>query len=110
MDSDYDNLIKKHHELIEIGSDALDDMLKLAREQEHPRSYEVFGKLLKDLSDMNQNLMDVKKKNKELKSDSPKGVRTNNNVLIASTEDVQRMLGKNTIKDIIGAVDSGSEK
>lgn len=108
-DSDYDNLLAVHHELIRKGMEALDDMIEVARESEHPRAYEVYSKLLKDVSDMNNSLMDSKKKKKELSKENlpaNNSKTTNNNILVASTTDLQRLLIKNGIKDVVPVEES----
>jgi alpha-L-fucosidase len=70
-------------------------MMEVARESEHPRAYEVLSGMIKNVADVNDKLMDLNKKNKDInKSDVPAldNATTNNNVFIGSTTDLQRML------------------
>jgi len=102
-DSDFEYSRKVHFELIRKGQDALDEMIEVARESEHPRAYEVFSKLLRDVSDINNSLLDLNKKQKDIKQKSlPKGEKgntTNNNLFIGTTSELQRIL-KGKLKQI----------
>ena len=68
VSSDYDYSRETYYELIEKGKDALEMMIEVARESEHPRAYEVLSGMIKNLSDVNDKLMDLNKMVKELKS------------------------------------------
>ena len=54
------------YELIEKGKDALENMIEVARESEHPRAYEVLSGLIKNVADVNDKLQDLNKKQKQL--------------------------------------------
>ena len=92
--SDYDYSRETYYELIEKGKDALESMIEVARESEHPRAYEVLSTLIKNVSDVNDKLMDLNKKQKDLdQKDEVKQVENQqNNFYLGSTADVQRML------------------
>lgn len=92
--NDYDYSRETYYELIEKGKDALESMIDVARESEHPRAYEVLSTLIKNVSDVNDKLMDLNKKQKDLeKKDEVKQVENQqNNFYLGSTADVQRML------------------
>lgn len=104
--SDYDYSRDTYYELIEKGRESLEDMIEVARASEHPRAYEVLSGMMKNISDINDKLMDLNKKNKDINTnDEPKqiaGSTTNNNVFIGSTADLQRMLNgdEDTIIDV----------
>lgn len=94
--NDYEYSRTVLYDLISKGSDALENMIEVARESEHPRAYEVLATLIKNTADVNDKLVDLNKKHKDinakaLPSPSEGGV-TNNNVFIGSTADLQRML------------------
>lgn len=83
------------YDLIEKGRNALEDMINVARESEHPRAFEVLSGLIKNVADVNDKLMDLNKKHKEVhaKEESAKQVgNTTNNLFVGSTTDLQRML------------------
>lgn len=52
--------------LITKGIVAIDDLAKVAKESEHPRAYEVLSALLKNVSEMNKDLLNIQKMKKEL--------------------------------------------
>ena len=92
--NDYNYSRETYYELIEKGKDALDNMIDVARESEHPRAYEVLAGLLKNVSDVNDKLMELNKKQKALEQQNEtKQVETQqNNYYIGSTADIQRLL------------------
>lgn len=93
-DNDYNYSRETLYELIEKGKDALDNMIDVARESEHPRAYEVLAGLLKNVSDVNDKLMELNKKQKALEQqNATKQVENQqNNFYIGSTADIQRLL------------------
>lgn len=95
VQSDYDYSRSTYYELIDKGRESLDLMIEVARESEHPRAFEVLSNMIKNISDVNDKLMDLNKKNKEIsgKKEEQKAI-TNNNVFIGSTTDLQRLLMK----------------
>ena len=99
--NDYEYSRETYYELLEKGKDALDTMVEVARESEHPRAYEVLSGMIKNLSDVNDKLMDLNKKNKDINQENVKQVagNTTNNVFLGSTADLQRLLQNE--KDII---------
>lgn len=52
--------------LIRQGTGAVDNILEVARESEHPRAYEVVSTLIKTMADMNKDLIEIQKKKKEM--------------------------------------------
>jgi gas vesicle protein len=97
QEDDYQLARNTLRNLINKSEDTLDQMIELAKNSEHPRTYEVAGQLIKTVSDVAKDLMDLQKKAKELKKDDPDGPRnitTNNNVVFAgSTAELMKMLG-----------------
>ena len=94
VSNDYDYSRETYYELIEKGKDALENMIEVARESEHPRAYEVLATMIKNVSDVNDRLMDLNKKQKDInKTDDVKQVENQqNNYFMGSTTDIQRML------------------
>jgi hypothetical protein len=91
--SDYDYSRETYYELIEKGKDALENMIEVARESEHPRAYEVLSGMIKNVSDVNDRLMDLNKKQRDISNEEVKQVsNTTNNVFLGSTSDLQRLL------------------
>ena len=82
IESDY-NIVKNNiHGLINKGNIAIDNLLNVAKESEHPRAYEVAANLLKTLAEMNKDLLDIQKKKKDLTGK----IETNNNMKIINND------------------------
>lgn len=97
LQDDYEASRDTYKKLIEKGSDAIDSMMELAQDSQHPRAFEVLATLLKTQSDNTDKLLDLQKKVKILKepskANSPaSGGVTNNNVFVGSTSDLQRFI------------------
>ena len=93
VSKDYEYSRDTYYELIEKGRESLELMIEVARESEHPRAFEVLSGMIKNISDVNDKLMDLNKKNKDIKQE-PKQLegKTTNNLFIGSTTDLQRIL------------------
>jgi thioredoxin-like negative regulator of GroEL len=98
LQDDYEESRETYKELIDKGNEAIDLMMELARDSQHPRAFEVLATLLKTQSDNNDKLLDLQKKLKTLKeptkgaqATNPNSV-TNNNVFVGSTSDLQRFI------------------
>jgi hypothetical protein len=99
IEDDYDHARDNLRELLSQGKAALETALSVARSSEHPRAFEVVGGLMKQLADINQQLMDVhqqKKKLEEPTKGSTKEVTTNNAIFVGSTADLNKMIKKMT--------------
>lgn len=101
INNDYDYSRDTLYELIEKGKDALENMIEVARESEHPRAYEVLSGLIKNVSDTNDKLMDLNKKQRQMyEKDEVKQVENQqNNFFLGSTTDIQKMLQENDVID-----------
>ena len=102
VEYDYDYSRATYYELIEKGKESLDLMIEVARESEHPRAFEVLSGMVKNISDVNDRLMDLNKKQKEIKAPDKHEAKqiTNNNVFLGSTTDLQRLL-QNKVEKVI---------
>jgi len=97
QEDDYQLARNTLRNLIVKSEDTLDQMIDLAKNSEHPRTYEVAGQLIKTVSDVAKDLIELQKKVKDLKKDEPDNIKniTNNNVVFAgSTAELMKMLGK----------------
>ena len=97
VDNDYKYSRENYYNLIERGQEAIEGILDVAREGQHPRAYEVAGALIKNVADTVDKLQDLQKKLKDLK-ELPKTASANikNALFVGSTAELQKMLkGKN---------------
>lgn len=95
VDDDFEYSRRTYYDLIEKGQGALEEMMEVAKQLEHPRAFEVVSGMIKNISDVNDRLMDLHKKKKDYnKKDTSKPVdgTTNNNLFVGSTVELQRML------------------
>lgn len=68
------------YELTETGMAAVQDLSHLAREQMHPRVFEILSKLLKDVTDNNIALLELANKKKSAKGSGQKPPEQVNNI------------------------------
>ena len=95
IDSDYKYQRENFYNLIERGQDAVEGILELAQESEHPRAYEVAGNLIRQVADVTEKLVDLQTKMKKLKevpNNAPKNVT--NALYVGSTAELQKLLKK----------------
>ena len=98
-DTDFETGRGELYKLLEKGNEAIDGIINLAKEGEHPRAYEVAGQLIKTQSEVAQNLLDLRdklKKIKDIKELGPKNVT--NALFVGSTTELQKMIKKNKDK------------
>jgi len=83
--------------LIEKGNTAIDNLLHVAKESEHPRAYEVAAGLIKNLSDLNKDLLEVQKRKKDLSGETQnaKNINVDKAVFVGSTTELVKFLKNN---------------
>ena len=91
-DIDYNYARENYYNLIERNQDAVEEMLEIAKQSEHPRAFEVVGQLIKSGLDANKELMALHKTKKELSIEKGGGVNVNNAVFVGSTAELQKLL------------------
>ena len=97
VDDDADFARDNIRTLIEKGNLAVDGILHVAKESEHPRAYEVAANLIKNLSDLNKDLMEIQKRKKDLAPQSQKGgdINVDKAVFVGSTTELVKFLKSN---------------
>ena len=99
VDADYKYQRDNFYNLIEKGQNAIEGILNVAKESDHPRGYEVAGNLIKQVSEVTEKLGDLQEKMKRLKevpNSAPKNVT--NALFVGSTAELQKMLkGKGNV-------------
>ena len=98
VDNDYKYSRDTYYELVEKGKESLELMIEVARESEHPRAFEVLSGMIKNISDVNDRLMDLNKKKKDLdrKEEIKNIAKTTNNLFVGSTAELQKLLKNET--------------
>jgi len=93
VERDYAYQREQFYKLVDRGSMAIDGILELAKEGEHPRAYEVAGQLIKNVAEVTEKLGDLQEKMKRLKEvpdNAPKNVT--NALFVGSTAELQKMI------------------
>ena len=92
IENDYKYQRENFYNLVERGSDAIEGILELAKEGEHPRAYEVAGQLIKNVAEVTEKLGDLQEKMRRLK-EVPSNAPTNvtNALFVGSTMELQKM-------------------
>ena len=93
IDNDYKYQRENFYNLIERGQDAIEGILEIAKESDHPRTYEVAGNLIKQVAEVTEKLGDLQEKMRKLKevpNTAPKNVT--NALFVGSTAELQKML------------------
>ena len=98
IDNDHKYSRENYYNLIEKGQEAIEGILDVAKEGQHPRAYEVAGNLIKSVADTVDKLQDLNKKLKDLK-ELPKTANANikNALFAGSTAELQKMLKKDEV-------------
>jgi len=96
-ENDYDYARKNMYDVIEKGTQALEELLGVATQSQHPRAYEVLATTMKTLVDANKELVGLSKKKveEEKLNDEPQtrsGGVTNNNLFVGTTHDLLKVL------------------
>ena len=98
-DTDFQYSRENLYNIIERGSDAMDGLLEIAKETEHPRAYEVVGQLIDKLTNANKELIGLHKTMQTVKDDLIKSPQNVTNALfVGSTADLQKLLKQNNKK------------
>ncbi len=93
VDNDYKYSRENYYNLIERGQDAIQGILDIANESQHPRAYEVAGNLIKQVADTVDKLQDLQGKLKTLK-DVPNKTTANikQALFVGSSAELHKML------------------
>ena len=100
-DVDFETGRENLYKLLDKGNEAIDGILALAKEGEHPRAYEVAGQLIKTVADVSKDLLELQEKLKKIKdvpNTAPKNVT--NALFVGSTTELQKLLKGKKIKTI----------
>ena len=106
IDNDYTHSRDNYYNLIDKGNQAIEGILDIAKEGQHPRAYEVAGQLIGQVAQTVDKLQDLQKKLKDLKEVPQKNTNIKNALFVGSTAELQKMLkdenteGEKQIKEV----------
>jgi hypothetical protein len=98
VENDYNAIRNNLYSILNQGQEALLHALEVAKQSEHPRAFEVVGNLMKNLSDINHQIIDLHTKRTVLESKSTKTKDevvknvTNNSIFVGSTTELSKMI------------------
>ena len=94
-----DTEIARHNlkNLLTKGSKAVEELASVARDSQHPRAYEVLAGMMKNLADMNKDLLEIQKRKQDLlgtKTANSKDVNIDKAVFVGSTAELMKLINK----------------
>tara|TARA_B100000378_G_scaffold48917_1_gene36482 strand:- start:160 stop:636 length:477 start_codon:yes stop_codon:yes gene_type:complete len=102
VDNDYEHSRDNYYNLIDKGNQAIEGILDIAKEGQHPRAYEVAGQLIGQVAQTVDKLQDLQKKLKDLKEVPNKtSANIKNALFVGSTAELQKMLNRKKEDEII---------
>ena len=98
-DTDFQYARENMYHIIERGRDAMDELLEIAKAEESPRAFEVFGQLLKNKTDSQEKLMELHQRKQKMESDGERQEVTRaqnvtNALFVGSTAELLKLVKK----------------
>ena len=98
-DTDFQYARENMYHIIERGRDAMDELLEIAKAEESPRAFEVFGQLLKNMTDSQEKLMELHQRKQKMESDGERQEVTRaqnvtNALFVGSTAELLKLVKK----------------
>jgi predicted house-cleaning noncanonical NTP pyrophosphatase (MazG superfamily) len=100
-DNDFQYARENLYDIIEKGRDAMEELLEIAKAEESPRAFEVFGQLLKNMTDTQSTLMELHQKKQKLENDGDRqevsrAQNVTNALFVGSTADLLKLVKRET--------------
>lgn len=87
------------YDLISSGSIAIDQMMSIADQSQHPRAYEVLSNMIRQMVETNKDLLDMHEKKKKISNKEEQSSTVNNNLFVGSTKDILELIQKSNNDD-----------
>lgn len=80
--------------IIDQGKEAMEDILEIAKAGQHPRAFEVYGTLLKNMVDANKELLNIQKQMRDMDEDKKKqsGTTIDKAIFVGSTAELNKLI------------------
>lgn len=94
VDDDLDFARENLYDAVVKSQAAVEDMIQIAQQSQHPKAYEVLNSLIKTFADVSSGIADLQLKKQRLngkQQEDPNKV-VNNNLFVGSTAELQKML------------------
>lgn len=93
IQKDYEQSRENLKNIISKGQLAIDDILAIARDTEHPRAFEVAATMLKNVVDANKELLAIQKQLRDLRGENKKAdVTVDKAIFVGTTADLLKMV------------------
>lgn len=81
-------------EIIDQGKDAMEVILQIAKDGQHPRAFEVYGTLLKNMVDANKELLNIQKTMRDMdgKKRGEGDTKIDKAIFVGSTAELNKFL------------------
>ena len=103
VEADVNTARNNLHDAIAATQQAVQDMLSIAQQSQHPKAYDALNSLIKTYADISMGLADLQVKKQRLNGgsrDAGSGeVQTVNNLFVGSTAELQKMIENMKNKD-----------
>jgi hypothetical protein len=94
-DGDVDHAREGLYDALSLSQQAIQDMLVIAQQSQHPKAYEILNSSIKTMADISMGLVDLQLKKQRLNKGIPQASSDNavtNNLFVGSTAELQQML------------------
>jgi hypothetical protein len=103
-DNDFQYARENMYDVIEKGRDAMEELLEIAKAEESPRAFEVFGQLLKNMTDAQEKLMELHRKKNQIENDKERqdigrAQNVTNALFVGSTAELLKLVKQENRKD-----------
>lgn len=90
----YEQSKENLQDLIDNGKEAMDELLQIAKEGQHPRAYEVYGTLLKNMVDANKELLSIQKQMRDMDNNKQKAgdTKIDKAIFVGTAADLNKLL------------------
>lgn len=90
----YEQSKENLQELIDNGKEAMEELLVIAKEGQHPRAYEVYGTLLKNMVDANKELLAIQKQMRDMDNNKQKAgdTKIDKAIFVGTAADLNKLL------------------
>ena len=96
IEHDFESARTNIHDMIETASTAITDLSIIAKQSQHPRAFEVYGTLLKNVVEANKELLSVQKQMREMDAKkSSSGTTIENALFVGSTSELNKLIKSN---------------
>ena len=97
VDDDAEFARQNIRDLIVKGNDAASHIVEIAKQSEHPRAFEVAANMMKNLAEMNKDLLEIQKRKKDLTgvAESKNNINVDKAVFVGSTTELVKFLKSN---------------